>query len=147
MRLEALYRARFTTPERWTVELHGAHGTETQSLLFAQGRCEGRLDGTLRAANYPRRRSDGALIPDFRGVIETSDGATILFSWHGYALPPVDGVRRLVGAISHLSDDTRYTWLNDVVCTVAGVVEPRPDANGTDVVIDVTELVWEPLAA
>ena len=37
-----------------------------------------------RAANYPRRRTDGTLTPDFRGVLETDDGATILFAWQGY---------------------------------------------------------------
>jgi len=47
MRLEPLYRARFSTPERWTVELDGAHGTEAHSLLFAQGRCEGRVSAAL----------------------------------------------------------------------------------------------------
>jgi hypothetical protein len=145
MRLEPLYRARFTTPERWSVELHGPHGTESQNLLFAQGRCEGRVAGSLRAANTPRQRVDGALTPDFRGVVETSDGATILFSWLGYALPPVDGTRRLVGAMTHTTDDERYSWLNDVVCTVAGAVEPRPDGDGTEVVIDIAQLVWEPL--
>jgi hypothetical protein len=38
MRLEPLYRARFTTPERWSVELAGPHGSEQQNLLFAVGR-------------------------------------------------------------------------------------------------------------
>ena len=36
MRLEPLYRARFTTPESWSVELRGPHGTEAQNLLRAQ---------------------------------------------------------------------------------------------------------------
>jgi len=145
MKLEPLYRARFTTPERWSVELHGPYGSENQNLLFAQGRCEGRVEGTLRAANSPRRRIDGTLAPDFRGVVETSDGAAILFSWHGYALPPADGVRRLVGAMTHVSDDARYAWLNTVICTVTGIVEPRPDGNGTDGSMEVAALVWEPL--
>ena len=30
MRLEPLYRARFTTPERWSVEVRGPHGSEAQ---------------------------------------------------------------------------------------------------------------------
>ena len=87
MRLEPLYRARFTTPERWSVELRGPHGTEAQSLLFAEGRCEGRVAARLRAANFPRRRTDDTLTPDFRGVLETDDGATILFTWQGTAAP------------------------------------------------------------
>lgn len=57
MRLEPLYRATFTTPEAWSVELAGPAGTEGQSFLIAEGRCEGRLPGRLRGANYPRRLS------------------------------------------------------------------------------------------
>ena len=51
MRLERLYGAQFTTPERWGVELGGPHGNETHDLLFAEGRCEGRIVASLRAAN------------------------------------------------------------------------------------------------
>jgi hypothetical protein len=75
IRLEPLYRATFTTPEKWSVNLAGPAGTEGQSFLIAEGHCEGRLSGRLRGANYPRRRTDNALLPDFRGVLQTSDGA------------------------------------------------------------------------
>ena len=143
MRLEPLYRARFTTPQRWSVELRGAHGSEAQSLLFAEGRCEGRVRASLRAANFPRRRADGTLTPDFRGVLEVNDGATVLFTWSGYGRT-ADGVRQLVGTMTHFADDERHRWLNDVVCAVSGSVEPRPDGAGFDVVIDVFEMVWEP---
>lgn len=143
MRLERLYGARFTTPERWGVELGGPHGNETHDLLFAEGRCEGRIVASLRAANFPRRRVDDTLTPDFRGVLETDDGATILFSWHGYGTTAADGTRQLVGSMTHLSDDGRYRWLNQVICAVAGVVEPRGDGGGLDVVLEISELVWE----
>jgi hypothetical protein len=146
MRLTPLYHARFTTPRRWTVDLGGLHGSEALSLLFAEGRCEGRVAASLQAANVPRRRADDVLTPDFHGVLETDDGATILFAWQGYARAPIDGVRGLVGAMTHLSDDDRYRWLNDVVCAVNGVVAPRPDGDGTEVTIEVSELVWEPVA-
>ena len=92
MRLEPLYRATFTPTERWSVELAGAHGVEGQGFLLVEGRSEGRLSGRLRAANYPRRRTDGTQTPDFRGVLETDDGATVLFAWHGYGRA-VDGGR------------------------------------------------------
>jgi hypothetical protein len=147
MRLEALYRARFTTRQRWSVELRGPHGSEGQSLLFAEGRCEGRLQASLQAVNFPRRRADGTLTPDFRGVLEVDDGATILFSWHGYGLTGADGARRLVGTMTHLAEDEHHRWLNDVICAVAGSVEPRADGHGLDVVIEVSQLVWEPPAA
>jgi hypothetical protein len=143
MRLDPLYRARFTTPERWSVELRGPHGSEAQNLLFADGRCEGQVAASLRAVNFPRRRADDTLIPDFRGVLETDDGATILFTWNGYGRK-VDGVSQLVGTMNHLTDDHRYARLNDVVCAVDGVVEPRADGHGFDVAIDVYELIWEP---
>ena len=81
MRLEPLYRVTFTTPESWSVELEGTTGTEGQSFLIAEGRSEGRLSARYRAANFPRRRTDGALTPDFRGVFETDDGATIMVAW------------------------------------------------------------------
>lgn len=124
MRLEPLYRARFTTPERWSVEIRGPHGAEAQNLLFAEGRREGRIVASMRAANFPRRRADDTLTPDFRGVLETDDGATILFTRQGYRHTAGDGVRRLVGAMTHVSDDERYRWLNDVVCAVYGEDTP-----------------------
>lgn len=142
MRLEPLYRATFTTPEAWSAELAGPAGTEGQSFLIAEGRCEGRL----RGANYPRRRTGNALLPDFRGVLQTAGGAAVLFAWHGYARPAAGGMRELVGGVTHVCDDERYRWLNDVVCTLTGEVRPRSDGSGSDVEYDVAELVWEPLA-
>lgn len=144
MRVESLYRARFHTPERWTVELDGPYGSETQSLLFAQGRRDGQVAGSVRAANFPRRRTDDTLSPDFRGVLETTDGATILFTLRGYVHTADDGVRQLVGAMTHISDDERYQWLNHVVCAVAGVVQPGVDGHGSEVVLEISQLIWEP---
>jgi hypothetical protein len=146
VRLKPLYRVTFTTPEAWSVEFDGANGTEGQSFLIAEGRSEGRVSARYRAANSPRRRTDGTLLPDFRGVLETDDGATVLFSWHGYALPRSGSKLELAGSMTHLSEDERYTRLNDVVCVVGGEVRPRVAGDGFEVVFDVSELVWEPLA-
>jgi hypothetical protein len=148
MRLEPLYRATFTTPESWSVEVVGDHGTETLGFLIAEGRTEGRLSARYRGANSPRRRADGTLMPSFRGVLETDDGAAVLFEWHGYTtVAPDGGARRLVGSVTHLSDDDRYRWLNDVVCALAGEVRERPGSAGFDVVIEVATLVWQPIRA
>ena len=146
MRLEPLYRARFSTPQSWSTELTGPAGTEGQNFLFTEGRCEGRIAATWHGANYPRRRTDGTLTPDFRGVLETDDGATILFAWHGYGRAGADGTSQLVGSMTHITGDERYRWLNDAFYAVAGEVQRRPEGNGVDVVLDVSELVWEPLA-
>ena len=55
-------------------------------------------------------------------MIETEDGATIMFDYQGYgrAYPP--GRRHIVGAAWHLTDHEKYRWLNDVICVLAGEV-------------------------
>jgi hypothetical protein len=146
MRLEPLYRIRFTYPESWTVDLDG--GWE-QHFLIAEGQCEGSIHGRFRGANFPRRQgATGPFRPDFRAAIETDDDAVIMFEWHGYgrAYPP--GRRQVVGAVFHLSDDDRYRHLNDVVCVCVGEVRApvNPDQRGADLVIDIAELVWEEVA-
>ena len=95
MQLQPLYRATFTTPERWAVEVAGTHGTEVQDFLIAEGRTEGRLTARLRGSNHPRRRADGTLLPDFRGALDTDDGATILFPGTATPDPALTGGRSL----------------------------------------------------
>ena len=145
MRLEPLYRATWVTPEAWSVELAGESGAEGRSFFIAEGRTEGRLSARLRAANFPRRRVDGTLTPDFRGVLETDDGATVLFSWQGLARLGSDGMRELLGSITHETDDERYRWLNDRVGAIVGEVRPGA-GGGFDVVVEVSELVWEAMS-
>jgi hypothetical protein len=145
MRLEPLYRVTFTTPESWSVTLEGDTGTEGRSFLIAEGRAEGRLSARYRAANFPRHRVDGALEPEFRGVLETDDGASILFHWEGLAALTPSGMRQLLGMTQHVSDDERYAWLNDRVCAVEGEVRPRAAGAGFDVVLEVSVMTWEPI--
>lgn len=142
VRLEPLYRIRFTYPEGWAI---GLGGDWEQHFYIAEGRCDGSISGRLRGANYPRRRGDGTFLPDFRAVIETDDGATIMFEWHGYGRAYPVGRREIVGAIFHLSEDPRYRRLNDVVCVSVGEVRTREDGP-SDLVVDVAELVWEEVA-
>jgi hypothetical protein len=146
LRLAPLYRIRFTYPESWTVSLDG--GWE-QHLFLAEGRCEGAVSGRFRGANFPLRQGpDGPFRPDFRAVIESDDGPTIMFEWHGYgrAYPP--GRRQIVGAVFHSSDDDRYRRLNDAVCVCVGEVRAPADPAQPepDLVLDVAELIWEPIA-
>ena len=78
-------------------------------------------------------------------MIETDDGATIMFEWHGYGRAYPVGGRQIVGAVFHLSEDERYRRLNDVVCACVGEVRAREDGP-SDLVVDVAELIWEPIA-
>lgn len=146
MRLESLYRIRFEYPEGWMVDLDG--GWE-QHLYLAEGRCEGSIRGRFRGANYPLRQgATGAFRPDFRAAIETDDEATILFEMHGYGRAYPAGRRQIVGAVFHVSDDDRYRRLNDTVCVCVGEVRAAEDAerSSPDLVLDVAELIWEPVA-
>lgn len=147
MKLEPFYRVTFTTPESWSVTREGMSGTEGRSFLIAEGRASGRLSARYRAANFPRRRVDGALEPEFRGVLETDDGASILFHWEGLATLTDTGMRQLLGMAQHTSDDERYRWVNDRVCAVEGEVRPRSDTSGFDVVLEISEMVWEAVSA
>jgi hypothetical protein len=144
MRLEPLYRIRFGYPEGWAVDLEG--GWEQHSYL-AEGTCEGELSGRFRGANFPlRRTSSGPFRPDFRAVIETDDGATIMLEWHGYGRAHPVERRQVVGAAFHLSDHPSYQWLNDAVCVCVGEVRADEDPTvSPDLVLDVAELVWEPI--
>jgi hypothetical protein len=163
MELKPLYRARFEYPQQWSVEVKGDNGTEEQMFLQAEGTVEGQIRGRFRGTNYPRRRTDKTAVTDFRGVIETEDGAVILFEYRGFGrahTPEHDRVagpdrRQWVATATHLSDDPRYKWLNDVVCVGTGEVGARsggPVASGGGLsagstallVLDVAELVWEP---
>jgi hypothetical protein len=87
-----------------------------------RGTASGRIEGSVVWTNYPRRRSDGRMLPDVRGLVTTSDGASILFELRGRTVFEADGAGRqhLVGWFE--SDDARYLWLNDVVCIAEGLI-------------------------
>jgi hypothetical protein len=138
MQLEPFYRVTFSTPESWSVTREGGEGTEAQSFLIAEGRTEGGVSARYRGANFPRRRVDGVLEPSFRGVLETDDGATILFRWDGVTRRTDSGMRELLGTITHVTDDERYRWLNDRICAVEGEVLPAAGGDGFEVALEVS---------
>ncbi len=73
MRLEQLYRIRFSYPDGWKVDLEGEW---EQHLHFAEGRCEGGISGRFRGVDFPQRRTvTGPFRADLRGVVETEEGA------------------------------------------------------------------------
>jgi hypothetical protein len=171
MKLNPLYRLHFDYPKSWSVDIvsgnhsavdfnptttPGAYGKEVHHFLFVEGRTEGRISGKFHGAHSPRVRTDGPALTEFHGIIETDDGAKILFECHGYGRAYREpyktqspGLRQWVATITHLSDDERYKWLNDVVCVGAGLVRKKTqnwsEENPSDLVLDVAELVWEPL--
>jgi hypothetical protein len=118
-------------------------------FFIAEGRCEGPVSGRFRGANFARKEgAAGPFRPDFRAVIEADDRAVIMVEWHGYgrAYPPER--RQIVGSVFHQADREPYCRLNDVVCVCTGEVRAASDPaqTGPDLVIDVAELIWEPIA-
>jgi hypothetical protein len=149
VQLKPLYTVRFIYPEDWGVELSGSGGTESQHFLLAEGTCTGSVSGRFRGANHPRRRTDRTFAMNIQGVIESDDGATIMFDYQGYGRAYPVGRRQIVGAAWHVTDDERYKRLNDSICTLAGEVrwpdKPPEEVKQEEVqlVIDVSELIWE----
>ncbi|MBV9453517.1 MAG: hypothetical protein JOZ19_05275 [Rubrobacter sp.] len=121
-------------------------GIEGRSFLLAEGRSTGRLSARYRAANFPQKRADAALVPEFRGMLDTEDGATIPFEWQGLVVLTDSGMRRLLGSLVHTTDDPRYRELNDRACAVEGEVRPRTEGSGFEVVFEVSQMVWEGVA-
>ncbi len=155
MQLKPLYRLRLTFGERWSVSVVGDSGKEDQVLHMAEGRAEGTLAGRFKGVDYPRRRTDGTVVTDIRGVLETPEGASILLECRGFGrrhTPEYDklsgGPRQWVVSVTHLSDAPKYLWLNDSVCVGSGH-SPRRSGSGPakapEFVLDVAELIWEPL--
>jgi hypothetical protein len=117
--------------------------------FIAEGRCEGSVTGRFRGANFPRKQgADGPFRPDFRAVIETHDGAVIMVEWHGHGRSYPPERRQVVGSVFHLADREPYRRLNDAVCVCTGEVRAPADPGqpGPVLVIDVAELIWEPIA-
>lgn len=170
MKLKPLYRLSFDYPRSWNVDIvgeksptvdfnpstsFGTYGKEVHAFLFAEGKVNGRISGNFHGANAPRVRTDGPALTDFHGVIETNDGARVLFECRGYGRPYREpyksqspGLRQWVASITHISDDSRYNWLNDVVCVGTGFVRKKTrdwsEKNPSDLLLDVAELIWEP---
>ena len=144
----------------------GAKGTEEHDFYLAEGRCDGRIAGTFRGSNHPRKRTDETYAMNLQGLIETNDAATIMLDYRGYgrsrkrsdelyqaASVAGDATkfrRQVVGFARHVTDSPNYDWLNDAVCALAGEVRVPVDVPGgqfkqedVKLVFSVSEVVWE----
>jgi hypothetical protein len=85
-----------------------------------------RIRGTARWSNHPASRGDGVMLPGVRGVIETDEGAEVIFDLSGRTTwVDRDGVRTgrqlLMALFESEADD--YRWLNNTVCMVEGAID------------------------
>jgi hypothetical protein len=137
VKLEPLYRLTFRYEARWNVWFD----EELHQLLEGEGRCEGGINGRFHGTNRARRRPDGVFEPDYHGVIETDDSASILWDLTGYGFPDRGQV---TAVIKHLSNHENYQRLNDVLCLASGEMRKLDDA--TEIILEVAEVIWEPAA-
>lgn len=144
MRLEPLYRLDFRYTEEWGVGIGNDPSPAGVYFFIAEGRCSGGVVGRFRAANHPLRRADGTFLPNLQGIIETEDGATIVLDMRGYGRAYPLGARQVVVSVTHVADHPRYTRLNDSLSVGCGEGRRLSD-NETELVIDVRELIWEPI--
>lgn len=128
MRLEPLSIFRWTYEEDTRVAAPGyaivsPYGCD-EGIGYGEGRgsATGKIEGGVVWSNSPRRRSDGRMLPNVRGLITTHDGAAIMFELRGRTVFGDDGLGRqnLVGWFE--SEHDSYLWLNDVVCIADGTI-------------------------
>ena len=111
------------TTEFFLVQPYG--GEEGSAYGEGDGTVTGdSLRGTARWSNHPHRRSDGSMLPNTRGVIETPDGARVIFDLEGRTIWSKDGNTGGQNlAVTFEAEDERYRWLNNVLCVGEGVVD------------------------
>lgn len=80
-----------------------------------------KLRGAVRWTNHPHQRSDGSYLPDAHGVIQTDDGAAIIFSLQGRTIFSDNKGAQLLAAVFE-ADDERYRWLNNTFCVLEGII-------------------------
>jgi len=64
------------------------------------------------------------MLPSARGVIETPDGAHVVFDLKGRTIFSEDGATGGQNlAVTFEAEDESYRWLNDVLCVGEGVID------------------------
>jgi hypothetical protein len=137
VRLDHLFDADlvFDEPTGVHVPTYGDDG-DWSGYVTGTGTIEGeRLHGTIRWTNRPRRRADGTWLPRMHGVVETSDGAQVLFDLAGYNRSLTERFaytqRSVVATMTFETGHESHRWLNDVFAVAEGAV--RIDtANGEE---------------
>jgi hypothetical protein len=101
------------------------YGGEGQLYGTMDGRLTGdRVSGDLHLTNLAPRRTDNVNLPRLRGVLTTSDGASVWVELDGLAtLRTSDDARVFVTTFRFRSGDERYTWMNTVFGVLEGILD------------------------
>jgi Protein of unknown function (DUF3237) len=118
-----------------------AFGDEGAGYGEGRGPVSGRVSGSSIWSNHPRRRGDQRMLPDVHGLVETDDGARIVFDLHGRSIFTGGGAQgRMVLVGSFATEDERYRWLNDAMCVAEGVFVPAENRIEVRAYVAVNEL-------
>jgi hypothetical protein len=107
------------------------------------------LRGSLRWANYPRRREDGVWTPNLRGVIRSEDGAELLISLHGLSVEEDitgGGRRAILTRVELLSDHADHRWLNTSFIVGEGEIDEETEEWWVQAYVCINEMVQHPPA-
>ena len=148
MRLEPLCRVSMRYAEG--VWVHPFGPAERAGFGWGEGTVSGEvLRGSLRWANYPRRREDGMWTPNLRGAITAEDGAEILISLHGQSVlqEGTGGMRRaILTRVELLSAHENYRWLNTSFIVGEGEIDEESDEWWVQAYVCINEMVQHPAA-
>ncbi len=103
-----------------TVTTPTIHTAQAGELLLAFVASDGPATGPP-GGDWLTMRPDGSGKLDVRGTFRTDDGALILVTYHGIALPQADGTFSVRTAPLFETGDARYAWLNTVQAVGFGV--------------------------
>lgn len=90
-----------------------------------------RLSGALRLTNLAVQRPDNVNTPTLRGLLDTTDGATLWVTLDGLAtLRPSDGARVFTTSVQLRTADPRYAWVNATLGLLEGVLRADRTSSG-----------------
>ncbi len=148
MRLEPLCHLSMRYAEGVWVRPFGS--AEAAGFGSGEGTVSGELlRGSLRWANYPRRREDGVWTPNLRGVIRAEDGGEILISIHGQSVEEdvaVGARRAILARVELLSAHENYRWLNTSFVVGEGEIDEESDEWWVHAYVCINEMVRHPPA-
>jgi len=149
MRIEPLGELLLTYGERGFVLVRPFGSEEGSGYGTGTGTIAGdRVNGSVSWVNAPHRRSDVVMLPHCHGLIDTTDGATIVFAMEGRTpLTGTDANAQLL-RLSFETDDPRYAWMNTAFVIAEGVIrELEPGSERYGVVARLYTCVHELQAA
>jgi hypothetical protein len=100
---------------------YGVGGGQFYGVMEGTLRGE-RLEGRVHLTNLATNRSDDVNTPTLRGLLTTSDGATVWSELDGLAVM-TSGARAFVTSARFRTSAPGYTWLNTLFFVVEGVLD------------------------